>query len=164
LDPVTDRTARGPNTLDGRLAELQNHPRLGVAIRLYLSRREQVLFLVVGFWNTVFAYSFWALLQYLLGDRLPYVVVLLLAWPVVVLNAYLGYRYVVFRSTGRIRTELPRFSLIYLATLIANIVLLPIALAILPYNIYIVEALFTAAVVVASYFGHRYFSFRRPRL
>jgi putative flippase GtrA len=55
--------------------------------------------------------------------------------------------------------ELPRFSLVYLATLVVNLALLPVALSVLAFNIYVIQALFTAAVVVASYLGHKYFSF-----
>ena len=80
-------------------------------VRFYLRRREQVLYLAVGGWNTVFGYGVWALLQFLLGDRLHYLVIVLIAWPIAVLNAYLGYRFLVFRSRGSILRELPRFSL-----------------------------------------------------
>ena len=55
----------------------------------YFRRREQLLYLVVGGWNTVFGYGVWALLQYLLGDHLHYLVVVVLSWPIAVLNAYL---------------------------------------------------------------------------
>jgi putative flippase GtrA len=122
-------------------------------------RREQVLYLVVGGWNTVFGYGIWALLQFLLGEHLHYLVVVLIAWPIAVLNAYLGYRYVVFRSRGSILRELPRFSLVYLVTLVINLVLLPIALRILPFNIYLTQAVLTVVVVIGSYLGHRSFSF-----
>jgi len=115
---------------------------------------------MVGGWNTLFGYGAWALMQYLLGDYLPYLVVLLLAWPINVLNAYLGYRYIVFRSRGPVLKELPRFSLVYLVTLVVNLALLPIALRVMPFNIYVVQALFTGVVVVCSYLGHKYFSFR----
>ena len=47
----------------------------------------------------------------------------------------------------------------YVAALAANLVLLPVALWLLPLNIYVVQALFTMLVVVASYLGHRYYSF-----
>ena len=86
-----------------------------------------------------------------------------LAWPIAVLNAYLGYRYVVFRSRGPILTELPRFSLVYFLTLIANLALLPVALTLLPFNIYVVQALLTAVVVICSYLSHRYYSFGGER-
>ena len=65
------------------------------------ARREQLLYLVVGAWNTFFGYAVWALMQYLLGDYLNYLVILVLAWPIAVLNAYIGYRYIVFRSRVR---------------------------------------------------------------
>jgi putative flippase GtrA len=66
---------------------------------------------------------------------------------------------VVFRSRGPILRELPRFSLVYFVTLIVNLALLPIALNVLPFNIYVVQALLTALVVVCSYLSHRYYSF-----
>ena len=102
-------------------------------------------------------------MQYLLGDYLNYLVIIVLAWPIAVLNAYVGYRYIVFRSTGSVLTELPRFSLVYLSALIANLVLLPIALRVLPLSIYVVQALVVGLVVVCSYLGHKYFSFRGGR-
>jgi len=86
-------------------------------------------------------------------------VVVMLSWPIAVLNAYLGYRYVVFRSRGPVLRELPRFSLVYLVTLLVNLALLPIALRVMPFNIYVVQALFTGVVVICSYVAHRYYSF-----
>jgi putative flippase GtrA len=118
---------------------------------------------MVGGWNTVFGYAAWAFLQNLLGDNLHYLVIVLLAWPIAVLNAYLGYRYLVFRSRGLVLRELPRFSLVYLLALIANLALLPVALWILPFNIFVAQALLVGAVVVGSYLGHKYYSFRDGR-
>ena len=160
MQPTASRTStRFEKHLDG----LRDHPALGPPVRFYFRRREQLLYLVVGGWNTVFGYGVWALLQYLLGDYLPYLVVLLLAWPINVLNAYLGYRHIVFRTRGPVLRELPRFSLVYLATLVVNLALLPVALRVLPFNIYVVLAIFTGVVVVCSYLGHKYYSFRGGR-
>ncbi len=91
--------------------------------------------------------------------HLHYLVIVVLSWPIAVLNAYLGYRYVVFRSHGPILKELPRFSTVYVASLLANLVLLPIALSLLPLSIYMIQALFTAGVIIASYLAHKYYSF-----
>ena len=157
-------TASGTsNRFEKRLESLRDHRALGLPVRFYLRRREQVLYLVVGGWNTFFGYAVWALLQYMLGDHIHYLVILLIAWPIAVLNAYLGYRYVVFRSRGPILRELPRFSLVYFLSLILNLALLPVALNILPLNIYVVQALLTVAVIVGSYLSHRYFSFGGER-
>ena len=152
------------NQIERRLEGLRDHPRLGRPVRLYFRRREQVLYLVVGGWNTVFGYAVWALLQFLLGDYLNYLVIIVLSWPIAVLNAYLCYRYIVFRSHGPVLRELPRFSVVYLVTLVVNLALLPVALRILPFNIYVIQALFTAVVVVCSYLSHKYYSFRGGRL
>ena len=136
---------------------------LGRPVRFYFRRREQVLYLVVGGWNTVFGYAVWATLQFLLGDHLHYLVIVVLSWPIAVLNAYLGYRYLVFRSRGPILRELPRFSMVYVASLLVTLVVLPIALHLLPFSIYIVNGMFTALMVVASYLAHKYFSFGGKR-
>lgn len=158
------RSAAGSSS--ARDAEIDAIPLSGVrerAVALARRRREQLLYLVVGGWNTVFGYGIWALLQFLLGERLHYLVVVLIAWPIAVLNAYLGYRIVVFRSHGSILRELPRFSLVYLVTLGINLVLLPIALRVLPFNIYVTQAVLTVIVVIGSYLSHRSFSFRGAR-
>ena len=152
-------TARGSNRIERRLDGLRANPALGVPVRFYFRRREQLLYLVVGGWNTVFGYGVWALMQFLLGGYLHYLVVIVLAWPIAVLNAYVGYRYIVFRSRGSILREFPRFSLVYVVTLVVNLALLPIALHVLPLNIYAVQALLTVLVVVCSYLSHKHFSF-----
>ena len=157
MQPIAPRTStRFEQHLDG----LRDHRTLGLPVRFYFRRREQLLYLVFGGWNTVFGYGVWALLQYLLGAYLPYLVVLLLAWPPTVLNAYLAYRYIVFRSRGPVLRELPRFSFVYLVTLVVNLALLPVALRVLPFSIYVIQALFAVVVVVCSYLGHKYYSFR----
>jgi putative flippase GtrA len=160
IAPMQPTAPGTPNRLERRLAGLRDHPALGRPVRFYFRRREQVLYLVVGGWNTVFGYAVWALLQFLLGDYLNYLVIVVLSWPIAVLNAYLCYRHFVFRSRGPVLRELPRFSLVYLATLVVNLALLPVALRVLPFNIYVVQGIFTGVVVVCSYLGHKYYSFR----
>ncbi len=127
------------------------------------ARREQILYLVVGGWNTVFGYGAWAVLQFVLGERLHYLAIVVISWPFAVLNNYLCYRYLVFRSRGPILRELPRFATVYSATLLANLVALPVALQIWPGSIYVVQAAFMAIVIVAGYLAHKHFSFRSGR-
>ena len=40
-----------------------------------------------------------------------------------------------------------------------NLALLPVALNVLPFNIYVVQALLLAVVVVSSFLAHKYYSF-----
>lgn len=122
--------------------------------------REQVLYLAVGGWNTLFGYLCFAGLYYWLQGVLPVAVILVFSYAVSIVNAYVCYRYLVFRSRGSVLREIPRFTSVYLVALAANLVVLPLALRTLPLNAYVVQALFTVAVVVLSYLGHRFFSFR----
>lgn len=156
MQPTASGTS---NRVERYLDGFRDHRALGLPVRFYFRNREQVLYVVVGGWNTIFGYGIWAILQYLLGDHLHYLVVVLLAWPIAVLNAYIGYRYVVFRSRGPILRELPRFSVVYFLTLIVNLALLPVALNVLPFNIYVVQALLLVVVVVSSFLAHKYYSF-----
>lgn len=140
----------------------QSWSRVWDRVRRHASEhREHLLYLIIGGWNTIFGYAVWAVLQFSIGRFVPYLGVIVLAWPAAVVNAYLGYRTFVFRSHEPVWTELPRFSLIYVATLIANLVLLPLALTVLPFSIYVVQAIFLGLMVIVSYLSHRYVSFRR---
>jgi len=154
-------------TLETRIATtltgLSDRPVLGRFARFSLRYREQLLYLVVGGWNTLFGYGIWALMQFLLHDYLYYLVILVISWPFAVANAYFCYRHFVFHSNDKVWRELPRFSLVYVITLVAGLVMLPILVHTLPYNLYVIQALFTAVVVVLSYLSHKYFSFRDGR-
>jgi putative flippase GtrA len=152
-----------PGRLEVVLENLSYWPAVGGMVRVCRRRREQLLYLIIGGWNTLFGYLVWALLQYLLHDYVYYLFILVLAWFPAVLNAYIGYRIFVFRSKGSVWRELPRFSLVYVGTLCITLVALPILLHVLPFSIYVTQALFTAVMVVASYLSHKYFSFGAGR-
>ena len=138
---------------------MSRHSVIGRPVRLIRGQRVRILYLVVGGWNTAFGYAEWALLQYLLQDHLHYLAILVLAWPLAVLNAYVCYRRFVFQSSQSVRQELPRFSLVYFGTLMAGLAALPFLLRTLPFNIYVIQAGYTVVVVVLSYVAHRFFSF-----
>jgi putative flippase GtrA len=131
-------------------------------MRFLRKRRQLTLYLAVGVWNTAFGYGEWALLQFAFGGLLHYLVILVAAWPIAVLNAYLCYRNLVFHSKGRMRDELPRFSVVYLATLLGSLVALPFLLGALPLSIYVIQAGYTITVVILSFLAHRFFSFKDP--
>ena len=132
---------------------------------LVVARREQILYLVVGGWNTLFGYGVFALLYHLLHDvagvpKIPgSMVALIVASVIGIANNYVLYRTVVFRSHGAVRHELPRFLVVYVVALAVNLVVLPLALHELSFNVYAMQAVYTVAVVVASYLANKYFSF-----
>ena len=126
------------------------------------ARREKLLYLVVGGWNTLFGYLVFSLLYYLIGARVGEIVTLLLTYPISTVNAYLGYKFLVFRTRGNYVREFIKFSSVYVGALVANVVLLPILTRVVGLSAYVAQAIFTVAIVVASYVGHKYFTFRTP--
>ena len=120
---------------------------------------------MVGLWNTIFGYATFAALFYALHNaahisKVPAsVLALVVATVICVANNYVLYRTIVFRSRGAVRSELPRFLVVYAVALAVNLVVLPVALRTLPFSAYAVQAVYTALVVVATYVANKYFSF-----
>lgn len=128
-------------------------------------QREQILYLIVGLWNTLFGYAAFALLYHALHDtagvsKIPAsMTALVVATILGVVNNYVLYRTIVFRSHGAVRRELPRFLVVYAIVLAVNLVVLPVALRELPFSAYAVQAAYTVAVVISTYVANKYFSF-----
>ncbi len=91
-----------------------------------MSGREQGLrFLLVGAFNTAFGFVVFALLLHFADNQVHYLVVLVVATIIAVLAAFTVYRRFVFRVRGRVLKDLGRFSLVYIAALAVNLVVLP---------------------------------------
>lgn len=127
------------------------------------AHRKKILFLAVGAWNTAFGYGAFAAL-YVLGRRFGwhYLVALTLSQVIGVLNAYVGYKLVVFRTKGRYLSEFIRFSAVSWVVFGANVVALPALMRGFGWNALVAQAVFTAASVVLSYLGHDRISFAAP--
>jgi putative flippase GtrA len=129
--------------------------------RLWRSHRERIMFLVVGGWNTFLGYGLFAGLYFFLQARTPLAVIIVISYVLATANNYVCYKLFVFRTKGNVLREYAKFTTVYLPVFAANLVVLPIALRALPLNAYAIQALFTVLVVVVSYVGHKYFTFRR---
>jgi putative flippase GtrA len=124
--------------------------------------REKVRYLVVGAWNTLFAYSCFSVLYFLLHDSLAPSAILLIASAIASVNGYLAFRRFVFAPMRHPVLEYLRFQVVYLPILLLNLVLLPLALTYSNLNAYVIQAGFAVFAIVAAYLGNKYFTFRRP--
>jgi putative flippase GtrA len=128
-----------------------------------LSPREQrIRYLLVGGWNTVFGFGVFALLQLTLGGSVHYEILLAVAQVLATLNAFAGYRLLVFQVTGTVLRDLARFSVVYAGAFAVNLVALPLLVEVGGVPVLAAQAVVVAGTVVASFFAHRNFSFRRP--
>jgi len=135
----------------GRLRDVWDSP----------DHRQKLLYLVVGGWNTLFGYGSFAALYYLLRDRLSYAPIFIASYALAMLNAYWGYKLVVFKSPGRFHQEFPRFAIVYVIALGVNLVVFPWLTKTLGLNPYLSQAVFTVALVICTYIVNKRFSFRQ---
>jgi putative flippase GtrA len=132
------------------------------ALRSWPRHRDKVAYLVVGAWNSAFAYGSFAVLYFILNDRLAPSVILAIAYVVASVNGYLTFRYFVFTPVRHPVIEYIRYQAVYLPILAVNLVALPVALTYTSLSAYVIQALLAIFAVVAAYVGNKYFAFRRP--
>jgi putative flippase GtrA len=138
---------------------LQNRARLVEALR----------YLVVGGFNTCFGYGLFVAFNYLLrglgvyGSELASLLSNLIAITV----AFLGYKWFVFRTRGNSLREWIRCLSVYGGSMLFTLAALPPLTLLLRYRFghpqrasNAAAAMLAVVTVVASYFGHKHFSFR----
>jgi putative flippase GtrA len=128
---------------------------------LIKSRQQGIRYLIVGAWNTVFGFCTFAALQLLFGDEVHYLILLTIAMVFAILNAYIGYRRFVFKVEGNWLRDLGRFSIVYIGSLASNFAILPLLVEVAGLPVLLAQAVVVSGSVVASFFAHRSFSFRR---
>lgn len=142
-----------------------------------MSRRPQraqfwqvARYVLVGAFNTGFGYSLFVALNYLFrrlgiyGSELAS----LLGNIIAITTAFLGYKWFVFRTHGNYLREWLRCISVYGTSLAFSLVMLPPLTLLLrrwcgatQTASNLAAAILTFVTVVASYFGHKHFSFRR---
>jgi putative flippase GtrA len=131
-----------------------------LAARAYTN--QPLRFLVVGAWNTGSGYLAFALLYYLLSPSVHYMAILAATVVVNVTNAFLCYKFIVFRTRGNYLKEYFRFYAVYAVPIGCGLVMLPFAIEVLKMNAYLAQALVTLVLAGVSYLGHKHISFRKP--
>lgn len=97
-----------------------------------------------------------------LGVRLGwhYMVAILVAQAITIACAYPAYRRWVFRSTEPMRATFPKFLTVWSSGAVAGIVATPLLVEVFGLPPVPAQVIAVVVVAVASYLGHRLFSFR----
>jgi putative flippase GtrA len=122
--------------------------------------RQSLRFLAVGAWNTGFGYVAFAALYYFFSPYVHYMVLQAASVVINVTNAFLCYKFIVFRTRGNYVREYLRFYAVYAVPIGLGFVMLPFAIEVLGMNAYVASAVIICLLAVFSYFGHKHFSFR----
>lgn len=164
------RRTRVTGTAGGSQAHVAAAPGRGVPTGdpgplMRLVKDQRILFLLVGGANTAFSTGMFIALA-LYFPTAPSALLLTVAWAVSLVTVFFVYRRLVFRVVGHLLKDFFRFVLVNLSSLLINISLLFLASDVLGYPRIPAQIAITVISVVVSYFGHRYFSFRRadPRI
>jgi putative flippase GtrA len=124
---------------------------------------ERVRFIIIGGLNTGVGYLVFVILELSFGARLGYFFSLYGSFLLSSVSAFLLHRRVTFRVTGSggIVVDFLRFLSVYAFALIINSIALPLLVEVVDMNPLIAQAIIVAATTLVSYFGHKFFSFRR---
>jgi|SRR5665647_266804 len=119
---------------------------------------EKVRYLVVAGTTTL---VYLGLFAALLHTGLPYMVAILIAHAVMVSLAFPVYRRLIFRSTRPWQRDLPRFVSVWAGGFVAGVIGTPALVELAGIPPLPAQVIAVAVVAVASYLGHKFFSFRR---
>jgi putative flippase GtrA len=126
-------------------------------------------YLVVGMWNTAFAYGTYALFTALLDRYMPasYMAASLISSMLNITVSFLGYKWFVFKTRGNYLREWARCVMVYSGSILLGLALLPPTVFVVSYLTnrpgaapYIAGALILGVQVILSFLGHRTFTFK----
>jgi putative flippase GtrA len=162
---MTDHQEAAPTT-DHDTKSRVDVPAAPRGLLLNVVKDQRVAFLLVGAFNTVLGWILFAIAQHFVGDhlgRFGYMVSLYVSYGISIFCAFLLHRYLVFRVRGHFWLDLARFTLVNLAGLGLNTVLLPLVIETTAASPIVAQGFVALTVAVVSYAGHKYFSFRRAK-
>lgn len=129
-------------------------------------------YLLVGGWNTVFGYSTFAGIYYMLHrQRIPaaYVYAQVISNFINITVAFFGYKLFVFKTKGNYLREWMKAMAVYWSGFLPGLILLPLTIKALNYGFhlkesapYIANAILMCVGVVYSFVGHSKVTFRVP--
>jgi putative flippase GtrA len=134
-----------------------------VLLKTYGQYGQQVRYLLVGAWNTVFGYGAYALLYWLLHKDMSYVLILIPSTVIAITQNYFGYKFIVFRTQGNYVREYLKTYLVYGSAFLINLGALPLLVEVAGLPPLAAQALIMAVTVVLSYFFYKHYAFRPRR-
>jgi putative flippase GtrA len=121
---------------------------------------RRLRFLIAGGWNTVFGYTSFAVLYWLLSRRIHYLVILVGVAVINITMAFFTHKFFVFRTRGNYVREYLRYYVVYAVPVGIGFIAFPFCIEFLHMNAYLTQLLITGITVVMSYFGHKHVTFR----
>ena len=120
-----------------------------------------IRFLFVGGLNTIVGYGTYALLVYL---KINIYVAMTISTIIGVFHSYLWNRFFTFKSKEKALSEIIKFISVYITSYLLGMLVLFITDKIFHINPYIAGLINLVITTLISWFGHKYFSFRKSEM
>jgi putative flippase GtrA len=127
------------------------------------TKSKFIRYIIVGGFNTIFGYSLYAGLTYYFSkfSEFGYTLALIGANVIAVVIAFLNQKFFVFKTEGQFKKEFSKSLVVYGASILLSLIIVPFLKEICGLNAYLAGAIFTVLSTVISFFGHLHFSFKR---
>lgn len=122
---------------------------------------QKFRYLAIGAWNTLAGYLIFAGLYLLFSPPTSYMIVAVISHLLSVTQSFFTQRWIVFRSSAHWLGEYLRFHIAHFGSLAAGLCALPLLIEVFAVPPLIAQGTITALIVVASYFVHQHFTFRK---
>ncbi len=122
--------------------------------------REEVRYLVVGVWNTFFAFAVFALIATTFAESWSLALILTVSSAIGISQSYVTQKNFVWKSKNKVSSEFTKFVVVSISQFLANLVLLQImtvhlGLAVLPSQL-----LITAVLIAITFVGLKLWVFQ----
>ena len=121
---------------------------------------QSLRFLIVGGWNFVFGYAVFAGLYWVLNGIWPDWLISSVAAVLGITMSFVTHRFITYRSHGCWWREYLRFYVVYGGQSLLNVLLIWLLVTQLKLNAYIVQLTISIALTLATYWAHKYYSFK----
>jgi putative flippase GtrA len=132
-------------------------------IKIFFKLPEKVRFIIIGGFNTIFGFSLFAILYFLLGTKIHYLIILVFNHLIAVSISYLMLKFFVFCTKGNYLREFINCHITYLLIITLNMFFLYAMVDVFKQNILFSQLFITFFLVIFSYYGNKYFSFTIER-
>ena len=122
---------------------------------------EKIRFLVVGAYNTAFGYVVFAGLYLWFKESLHYLILVVIAHLVAVVNAFLTQRRIVFNDRSPVLAAFLRFNVATTLSLLLSLTGMALLVDGIGINPLIGQAIVTILSVIGIYVMHRHYTFRQ---
>lgn len=131
-------------------------------IRSIFSRvleKQETRFILIGIANTIIGYLLFVVVVMAAEKRIGATPCLVISYCIALPISFSMQRIFVFRVSGRVLSQFWRFCVANSSIFLANLVFLPVVIALTHSDPIIIQGVFVVVSAIVSFFAHKHFSF-----